>query len=184
MTATMNPTEELKQLVKATIAEGTVKLASGATSDFYIDGRHTTLTSRGLQLTAQLMWERIKKWDVTAVGGPTLGADPIVAGILMAAAAEGKTLKGFLIRKEAKGHGMGNWCEGPKLADGERVVLIEDVVTSGGSAIKAIEGMNHQYKPKVVKILALVDRQAGAVENLKKAGYEFEALFTRKDLGR
>ena len=180
----MSAREDLMKLVKSTVAEGTVTLASGAKSDFYIDGRQTTLDSRGLQLTAQLMWERIKKWDVTAVGGPTMGADPIVAGILMAAAAEGKHLKGFLIRKEAKGHGMQRWVEGPDLKEGERVVLIEDVVTSGGSALKAIEGMNTQYNPKVVKILCLVDRQAGAAEKLKAAGYEFEALFTRKDLGR
>jgi orotate phosphoribosyltransferase len=180
----MTPREELMKLVKSTVAEGTVTLASGAKSDFYIDGRQTTLDSRGLQLTAQLMWERIKKWNITAVGGPTMGADPIVAGILMAAAADGVHLKGFLIRKEAKAHGMQRWVEGPELKEGERVVLIEDVVTSGGSALKAIEGMNTQYKPKVVKILCLVDRQAGATEKLKAAGYEYEALFTRKDLGR
>lgn len=180
----MNKRDELMNLVKATVAEGTVTLASGATSDFYIDGRQTTLTARGLKLTSELMWERIKQWDVTAVGGPTMGADPIVAGILMAAASEGVDLKGFLIRKEAKAHGMQRWVEGPELADGERVVIIEDVVTSGGSAIKAIEGMSQQYKPKVVKILCLVDRQAGAVEKLKAAGYDYEALFTRKDLGR
>jgi orotate phosphoribosyltransferase len=180
----MTPREELMKLVKDTVAEGTVTLASGAKSDFYIDGRQTTLDSRGLQLTAQLMWERIKNWNITAVGGPTMGADPIVAGILMAAAADGVHLKGFLIRKEAKAHGMQRWVEGPELKEGERVVLIEDVVTSGGSALKAIEGMNTQYKPKVVKILCLVDRQAGATEKLKAAGYEYEALFTRKDLGR
>lgn len=180
----MDKRAELLGLVKSTIAVGPVKLASGATSDFYIDGRHTTLTSRGLQLTAELMWQRIKQWDVTAIGGPTLGADPIVAGILMAAAQEGATLKGFLIRKETKGHGLGNWVEGPKLAANERVVLIEDVVTSGGSAITAINNMRNQYQPQVVKVLALVDRQAGAGENLSKAGYEFEALFTRKELGR
>ncbi|MCA8919953.1 MAG: orotate phosphoribosyltransferase, partial [Planctomycetes bacterium] len=92
----MDPREELMQLVKSTVAEGTVTLASGATSDFYIDGRQTTLDSRGLHLTANLMWQRIKEWNVTAVGGPTMGADPIVGGILMAAAAEGVHLKGFL----------------------------------------------------------------------------------------
>ena len=177
-------TDELLEMVKGTVAEGTVTLASGATSDFYIDGRLTSLDSKGLQLTAQAMWERIKTLDVTAVGGPTMGADPIVAGILMAAAAEGAHLKGFLIRKEAKGHGKQRWVEGPELADGERVVLIEDVVTSGGSALRAIEGMKTQYNPKIVKIMCLVDRQAGATEKLAEAGYEYEPLFTRKDLGR
>jgi orotate phosphoribosyltransferase len=180
----MTAREELMKMVKATVAEGTVTLASGATSDFYIDGRMTSLDSRGLYLTSQLMWERIKQLDVTAVGGPTLGADPIVAGILMAAAADGAHLKGFLIRKEAKGHGKQRWVEGPELADGERVVLIEDVVTSGGSALKAIEGMSTQYNPKIVKIMCIVDRQAGATEKLKAAGYDYEPLFTRQDLGR
>ncbi|MBZ0135533.1 MAG: orotate phosphoribosyltransferase [Planctomycetes bacterium] len=180
----MSNRDELMKLVKGTVAEGTVTLASGATSDFYIDGRQTSLDSRGLYLTSQLMWERIKTMDVTAVGGPTMGADPIVGGILMAAAADGAHLKGFLIRKEAKAHGMQKWVEGPPLKDGERVVLIEDVVTSGGSALKAIEGMRTQYSPTIVKILCLVDRQAGATEKLKAAGYDYEALFTRKDLGR
>jgi orotate phosphoribosyltransferase len=180
----MNARQELLQMVKATVAEGTVTLASGATSDFYIDGRLTSLDSKGLQLTAQLMWERIKTLDVTAVGGPTLGADPIVAGILMAAAADGAHLKGFLIRKEAKGHGKQRWVEGPELADGERVVIIEDVVTSGGSALRAIEGMKSQYNPTVVRVMCLVDRQAGATEKLKAAGYDYDPLFTRSDLGR
>jgi orotate phosphoribosyltransferase len=180
----MSKRDELLALVKGTIAQGPVKLASGATSDFYIDGRLTSLTSRGLRLTAELMWERIKQWDVTAVGGPTLGADPIVAGILMAAAHDGAELKGFLIRKEAKGHGMQRWVEGPDLAEGERVVIVEDTVTTGGSVLKAIGGLRQQYKPQIVKILAIVDRQTGGPENFGKAGYEFEALFTRKDLER
>lgn len=180
----MSARDELMEMVKGTVAEGTVTLASGATSDFYIDGRLTTLDSRGLQLVAQLMWERIKTLDVTGVGGPTMGADPIVAGILMAAANEGAHLKGFLIRKEPKGHGKQRWVEGPELKDGERVVIIEDVVTSGGSALRAIEGMKTQYSPEVVKIMCLVDRQAGATEKLKEAGYDYEPLFTRQDLGR
>jgi orotate phosphoribosyltransferase len=180
----MTPREELMQLVKSTVAEGTVTLASGATSDFYIDGRQTTLSARGLKLTSELMWERIKQLNVTAVGGPTMGADPIIGGILMAAAADGHDLKGFIIRKESKGHGMQKRVEGPELNDGERVVIVEDVVTSGGSALTAIEGLNSQYKPTVVKVMALVDRQAGATEKLKEAGFEYEALFTRKDLGR
>ena len=79
---------------------------------------------------------------------------------------------------------MQKLVEGPALKEGDRVVIVEDVVTSGGSALQAIEKLNQQYKPRVVKILAIVDRLAGAAENLKKAGYEFEALFTRKDLGR
>lgn len=180
----MSKRDELMEMVKATVAEGTVTLASGATSDFYIDGRLTSLDSRGLELTSALMWERIKTLDVTGVGGPTMGADPIVAGILMAAAKDGARLKGFLIRKEAKAHGKQRWVEGPELNDDERVVVIEDVVTSGGSALRAIEGMKTQYNPEIIKIMCLVDRQAGATEKLTAAGYDYEPLFTRKDLGR
>lgn len=176
--------EELKKLVMSTVAEGTVTLASGATSDFYIDGRLTSLSGSGLKLLSEAMWQRIKTMNVTAVGGPTMGADPIVAGILMAAANDGVDLKGFLIRKAAKDHGKQRWVEGPELEAGERVVIIEDVVTSGGSALRAIEGMKTQYQPEIVKIMCMVDRQAGATEKLAEAGYEYEALFTRQDLGR
>ncbi|MCC6150040.1 MAG: orotate phosphoribosyltransferase [Planctomycetes bacterium] len=176
--------EELKQLIGKTIAEGPVKLASGKMSDFYIDGRLTTLSGRGLELMSQLFYERIAKLDVVAVGGPTMGADPVVAGIIVESARQGKALSGFLIRKEPKGHGMQRWVEGPALADGARVVIVEDVVTSGGSAIKAIEGLRTQYKPNIVKVMALVDRMEGASDALKAAGFEFEALFNRKDFGR
>jgi orotate phosphoribosyltransferase len=180
----MSEYEELKALVKATVAEGTVKLASGATSDFYIDGRLTSLSGRGLELVSRLMWQRIAGLNVAAVGGPTMGADPIIAGIMQEAARLGAHINGFIIRKEQKGHGMQKLVEGPAMAEGARVVIVEDVVTSGGSAITAIEKLMGQYKPRVVKVLAIVDRLSGAAENLKKAGFEFEALFTRKDLGR
>ncbi|KAA0208783.1 orotate phosphoribosyltransferase [bacterium] len=176
--------EELKQLIGRTIAEGPVKLASGKMSDFYIDGRLTTLSGRGLELMSRLFYERIKALNVVAVGGPTMGADPVVAGIIMESARQGAPLSGFLIRKEPKGHGMQRWVEGPALADGARVVVVEDVVTSGGSALKAIEGLRTQYKPNIVKIMALVDRMEGAQEALTKAGFEFEALFSRRDFGR
>ncbi|HRJ78254.1 MAG TPA: orotate phosphoribosyltransferase [Planctomycetota bacterium] len=176
--------EELKQLIGKTIAEGPVKLASGKMSDFYIDGRLTTLSGRGLELMSRLFYERIKALNVVAVGGPTMGADPVVAGIIMESARQGAPLSGFLIRKEPKGHGMQRWVEGPALADGARVVVVEDVVTSGGSALKAIEGLRTQYKPNIVKIMALVDRMEGAQEALTKAGFEFEALFNRRDFGR
>lgn len=180
----MNEHDELKALVKATIAEGPVKLASGATSDFYIDGRLTSLSGRGLELVSRLMWQRIAGLNIAAVGGPTMGADPIIAGIMQEAARQGSHINGFIIRKEAKGHGMQKLVEGPPLAEGARVVIVEDVVTSGGSAITAIEKLMSQYKPRVVKVLAIVDRLSGAAENLKKAGLEFEALFTRADFGR
>lgn len=180
----MNERDELQQLVAATIAEGTVTLASGATSDFYIDGRLTSLSARGLALVSKLMFEKIKGQGIVAVGGPTMGADPIVAGILMESERQGEPLNGFLIRKEAKAHGMQRWVEGPDIPDNAKVVIVEDVITSGGSAIRAIDAMRKQYNPDVVKVLAIVDRQAGGKEKLTEAGFEFEALFTRSDFGR
>jgi orotate phosphoribosyltransferase len=133
---------------------------------------------------SRLFYERIRPLDVVAVGGPTMGADPVVAGIIVESARQGHPLNGFLIRKEPKGHGMQRWVEGPNIPDGARVVIVEDVVTSGGSALKAIEGMRTQYKPHIVKVMALVDRMEGAAEALKNAGFEFEALFNRRDFGR
>lgn len=176
--------EELRRRIGETIASGPVKLASGKMSDFYIDGRLSTLSGLGLPLISRLLFARIRELNVVAVGGPTMGADPIVAGVMMESALQGQPLNGFLIRKEPKGHGMQRWVEGPALADGARVVLVEDVVTSGGSALRAIEGLRSQYRPEIVKVFALVDRQEGAAETFAKASIPFEALFTRKDFGR
>jgi len=153
-------------------------------SDFYIDGRLTTLCPRGLELISRLMFELIRPLKIFAVGGPTLGADPIVAGIMLESRRHGQALNGFLIRKEAKAHGMQRRVEGPEIPSGARVVIVEDVVTSGGSAVRAIEGLKAQYEPEVVKVLAIVDRLAGAEETFAKAGLNFEALFTRTDFGK
>lgn len=176
--------EELKQLIGKTIAEGPVKLASGKVSNFYIDGRLTTLSGRGLDLISRLLFERMAALDVVAVGGPTMGADPIVGGVLVESARRGRPLNGFLIRKEPKGHGMQRWVEGPDIPQGARVAIVEDVVTTGGSALKAVEGLRTQYKPDIVRVYAIVDRLEGAGDALKAAGLAFEALFTRADFGR
>ena len=176
--------EDLKKLIGKTIAEGPVKLASGKVSNFYIDGRLTTLSGRGLELISRLLFERMKPLEITAVGGPTMGADPIVGGVLVESAKQGKPLNGFLIRKEPKGHGMQRWVEGPDIPEGARIAIVEDVVTTGGSAIKAIEGLRTQYKPNIVKVYAIVDRMEGAADALKAAGLSFEALFTKADFGR
>lgn len=176
--------EELKRLISATIASGPVKLASGKVSNFYIDGRLTTLSGRGLELISRLLFERMAELNVTAVGGPTMGADPIVGGVLVESAKRGRPLNGFLIRKEPKGHGMQRWVEGPDIPAGARVVIVEDVVTTGGSALRAIEALRTQYKPEIVRVYAIVDRLEGASEALKAAGLSFEALFTRQDFGK
>jgi len=173
---------ELRRLTKAAVHKGPVTLASGKISDFYIDGRLVTLSAEGLQYTAALMADLLAGIDFDAVGGPTMGADPIVGALLYHFwSTEQRRVAGFIIRKEAKSHGMQKMIEGPPLAPGARVVLVEDVVTSGGSIVKAAKAVE-EAGALVVKMLALVDREEGAKERLSAAGYDFEAIFTRSDL--
>lgn len=174
--------EALKRLVVNAVHKGPVTLASGKISDFYIDGRLVTLDAEGLQYTAELMAEMLKGASFDAIGGPTMGADSIVGALLYHFwATEDRRVGGFLIRKEAKAHGMQKMIEGPALASGERVVLVEDVVTSGGSVLKAAKAVE-EAGAKVVKILALVDREEGAAAALADAGYDFTAIFSKTEL--
>jgi orotate phosphoribosyltransferase len=174
--------ESLKSLVQDSISKGPVKLASGVTSDFYIDGRLVTLDPRGAFYIANIMIDMLGGIDFDAVGGPTMGADPIIGALcyhLGRTAARGAT--GFIIRKEAKGHGLGRMIEGPALPSGARVVVVEDVVTSGGSVLKGIRAVE-AVGAGVVKVLALVDREAGGREALGTAGYDYEPIFSRGEL--
>jgi orotate phosphoribosyltransferase len=169
-----------------------VVLASGKESDFYVDCKRTSLTAEGHVLIGRLLWERVKTLvpGVRAVGGLTLGADPIASAIAMASWLEletqgaGDTVDSFVVRKEPKGHGTGQWIEGRKtIPDGSRVAVIEDVVTTGGSALKAIERCRVEKLEPVV-CLALVDRQEGGREAIEAAGVPLQALFTREDFLR
>jgi len=175
---------KLLAMLKSSMAEGPVTLASGKVSDFYIDGRLTSLSGEGLLLIGEVFYDLLKDTGITAVGGPTLGADPIVAAVAMTFAKKGKPINAFIIRKEPKGHGKGNWCEGPALAVGTKVAILEDVCTSGGSAIRAIEGMRNQYQPEIVCVSCLVDRMEGASETFAKANLAFKPVFTRRDFGK
>lgn len=175
---------ELLKMLRSSMAEGPVKLASGKISDFYIDGRITSLSGRGLVLIGEAFYELLKDEKLDAVGGPTLGADPIVAAVALTFAQKGQPINAFIIRKEPKAHGTAKWCEGPELKPGSRVAILEDVCTTGGSALKAIDAMRQQYKPTLVLISCLVDRQEGAAEAFQKADIRFKPLFTRKDFGK
>lgn len=148
----------------------TFTLASGAKSDFYIDCRKSTLSSRGLPLIVNAMDYILRDLPHDAVGGPTLGADPIIAGLLML----DKPRTGFIVRKETKAHGLQNLIEG-NLRSGDRAVLVEDVATSGGSLLKAILAAEDRGA-KVVKVMVVLDRLSGAAEMFQKRGYDFEAL--------
>lgn len=164
--------------------EGEVTLTSGRKSTFYVDGKQTTLDAEGGYLAGRLFYEMIKrsKIPVQAVGGPTLGADPIVTAISLVSYLAGTPIPAFIVRKEPKKHGKALWIEGHKsLRPGTNVAIVEDVVTTGGSMLRAIEAAKDQGL-EVVQVLALVDREEGGSENLAKEGYRLESIFTKTDI--
>jgi orotate phosphoribosyltransferase len=170
-------------LMEKGFKKGKFILTSGKESDFYIDCRPVTLHPEGAYLVGKLLFDRLKNSldKVQGVGGPTMGADPIATAVSMVSYLEGKPIPAFLIRKEAKKHGRGLWIEGiQNLPEGTEVAIVEDVVTTGGSTLKAIERAQEEGL-KVARILAIVDRDEGGRENLKNRGYEIESLFTRHD---
>jgi len=173
--------ELLNIILRDAFIKKQVTLASGKTSDYYIDLRKVSLDARGLYLAARLMWEMIKDDKPDAVGGLTMGADPIVAGVCMAAAQDGRELKGFLVRKTPKEHGRRRLIEGPDIAPGARVVIFDDVATSGSSVIKAAAAAR-EAGFNVVKALVIMDREEGARDNLAALHCPLFSLFTRKDL--
>jgi orotate phosphoribosyltransferase len=180
----MNLRERLRTLLKEeAYKRGKVILTSGKESDFYIDCRPVTLHPEGAYLVGKLLFERLQnsREMIQGVGGMTMGADPIATAVSLTSYLQGKPIPAFIIRKEPKRHGRGLWIEGiSNLPEGTAVAIVEDVVTTGGSTIKAIERATEE-RLKVVRVLALVDREEGGKESLKKLGYELESLFTRRD---
>ncbi len=160
-----------------------VVLASGRESDFYVDGKQTALHPRGAYLIGRLFWERLPAFgEVEAVGGMTLGADPLATAVSIVSELEGRGIPAFIVRKEPKGHGTRRWIEGARnLREGAGVVVLEDVVTTGGSSLRAVERVESEGY-RVLGVLALVDRQEGGREAIESRGYRFEALFTRADI--
>jgi len=173
--------DRLRQmLLERSMRFGEFVLSSGATSNYYIDVRKTSLHPRGLEWISKLFWELAEPEDVTAVGGLTLGADPLVAGLMLHSARLGRPLDGFLVRRSSKDHGTRGQVEG-NLAGHKRVVILDDVITSGESALVAAEAAA-SYKAQVVRILAVVDRNQGATQIFQQRGYPFTALFTVNEL--
>ena len=170
----------LKLILEKAVVRGERKLASGKISNYYIDGKQVTLDPQGLFLTAKVILHMAQATGADAVGGPTLGADPIAAAVSLLSSQTGKPLKSFIVRKEAKDHGMQKMIEGPALEAGDKVIMLEDVITTGGSVLKAIKEVE-QLGAKVVKTICLVDRNEGAVEML--ANYHYSPIFTLRDLG-
>jgi orotate phosphoribosyltransferase len=177
--------ESLIALVrKLSYREGDFTLASGQKSSFYIDLKATTLHPDGAWHIGELAAELLKNEGISAVGGLTLGADPIATAVSLSARARGLLWPAFIVRKEAKGHGTSRFIEGTEnLKPGARVVVLEDVVTTGGSSIKAIERLREAgYDPAVT--LTVVDREQGGREAIEKLGSKFIALATIRDIKR
>ena len=176
--------ERLLHLLKTkSYREGRVVLASGKESDFYIDCRQTSLSAEGHRLIWSLFLQLISEKfpQATAVGGPTLGADPLVSAVSLTSILQGKSLVAVIVRKEAKGHGTGAWIEGmANLKEGDTVVMLEDVVTTGGSSLRAVKRAE-EAGLKVPGILVLVDRNEGGQENIEKAGYTLVSLYNKSD---
>jgi orotate phosphoribosyltransferase len=179
----MTDRERLRDLLRnRSIRRGDFVLASGARSSYYIDARTTTMSGAGQLLIGRIGLESLDAagWAPAAVGGLTLGADPVAYAIAHAAGRMGRELDAFTIRKDAKRHGTGRRIEGA-FTPGTDVVVVEDVVTSGDSAIRAIEALEDS-QARIMGVLALVDREAGGRERLEKAGYPLLAVFTTEEL--
>ena len=174
--------ELLDLLVKKSLRRGDFTLSSGQKSTYYIDGKLTTLDSRGAFLVARVFLAMLADDVPDAVGGLTLGADPIVGSLLALAGLEDLELKGFIVRKQAKEHGTQSLVEGP-IGKGDRVVVVEDVLTTGASSLKAVDAVR-ELGCVVDRVLVIVDREQGGRENLKKAGCRVEAIFSVSELLR
>lgn len=160
---------------------GEFKLASGKMSHYYLDCRKVTLDSAGANHIADGMLELLGPLLPAAVGGMAIGADPITAAIITVAGREGRALKGFIVRKEAKQHGTGRDVEGP-VQPGDTAMIVEDVVTTGGSSLAAIEKAE-AFGLKVLGVLAIIDRLEGGAATLAARGYKLQTLLTIRDFG-
>lgn len=179
----MSAREQLKQVLREkSLFRGAFTLASGKTSDYYLDCRLTTLDPEGALLTGRAILEllREKGIEADAIGGLTLGADPVVVAVAVVSQMEGRPLPAFIVRKEKKSHGREKMIEGPAPKAGGRVVIVDDVCTSGGSTMEAI-ARAEEAGLKIAAVVNLVDREEGGSVELRKK-YAYFALFTAREL--
>ncbi|MFA5356206.1 MAG: orotate phosphoribosyltransferase [Candidatus Omnitrophota bacterium] len=172
----------LALLKKEAFKKGDFTLSSGKKSSYYLDGRIITLTPEGAYLVASIILGLAEGTGITAIGGPTLGADPIVGAAAALSHIEKIPIKTFIVRKAAKGHGTQRRIEGPPLNNTDKAILVDDVATTGGSLIEAKEALD-ELGVRVEKAIVIVDRMEGAGENLSGIGLKLESIFTIKDLG-
>jgi orotate phosphoribosyltransferase len=179
--------KELKKKLAALLHREALKkgkfiLSSGKVSNFYLDGRIITMDPEGAYLVASIILERLKGKDIQALGGPTLGADPIVGAVAALSYLRHSPIKTFIVRKQAKAHGTQRQIEGPALKKNDKVILVDDVATTGRSLVEAKATLD-KMGVKIDRAIVIVDRNEGAKQNLKKAGCRLEAIFTLRDLG-
>jgi orotate phosphoribosyltransferase len=176
----MDKYDELKELIKKDgVKFGTFVLSSGKTSDFYVDLRKVTLNPKGALLIGSLVFDMIKNRKADAIGGMTFGADPIALTTAITALQAGKNLSAFIVRKEQKTHGTGNWIEGP-VTKGQRAIVVEDVITTGASALKAIDRIKEQGL-EIDMVVAVLDRMDGGKQAIEALGYKVISIFTKDD---
>ncbi len=162
------------------VLRGEFVLTSGRTSSYYIDGRMTTLSADGAALIGRYIFEMIRGQNIDAVGGPTIGADPMATAVSIASYHAGQSIDAFIVRPDRKQHGTMRQLEGP-IRPGSRVVIVDDTVTTGGSLLQAAQAAE-EAGCEVVKIIAILDRLQGGGQNIRERGYDFEAILTNEDL--
>jgi orotate phosphoribosyltransferase len=161
---------------------GEFTLASGKKATYYLDCKQVTLDPAGARLVAEGILDLLAQGPLpVAIGGMVIGADPITAAVVTMSSVRGTPIAGFMIRKESKGHGTNQYVEGP-VRPGDEVVIVEDVVTTGGSSLAAIERAEG-FGLKVVRVLGIVDRMEGGGDTFAERGYRFSSLFTIRDFG-
>ncbi len=178
----MTEKERLLELLKQTaLKKGDFSLSSGATSNYYIDARMLTTHPEGSYLIGKLIFDLIKGDDIAAIGGPALGAIPIASAVSLVSYLEGVPIPAFFVRGSTKQHGTQKDVEG-NISPGFKVIIVEDVITSAKSVVAAIKRLE-AFGCQVVRVICIVDREAGGKKKLAEAGYNLEAVFSKTDLG-
>lgn len=178
----MSDRDELLQLIREeAIVWGKVTLASGREADYYVDLRRITLSAVAAPLVGRVMLELTNDLEFDAVGGLTMGADPVAAAMLHAAAAQGRKLDAFVVRKQGKDHGLQRQVEGPDVA-GRRVLAVEDTSTTGGSVMTAVEALRNAGA-EVVGVAVIADRDTGAAQTIEATGLQYRFAYGLTELG-
>ena len=170
----------LERLAERAYRHGNFTLASGRSSNHYVNCKPVSLSGEGLALLGEQLLAEVEA-DAVAVAGLTLGADPLVSAVALQAALTGRPLDALIVRKEAKGHGTGAWLEGPLPPAGSTITVLEDVVTTGGSSLKAVTQLR-QAGYTVNRVVAIVDRQEGGLEAMTAANLELRSLFLLEEV--